>query len=260
MPFSDDLIMRFQGYAAKVGIKFSGPDIAPFAIDPADIPDCEKRATPMHKAFYGNQGSTVHKWRGYLDKYDRHLSRFRNTPVRILELGVYRGGSLHLWRTYFGDAATIFGVDIDPACQKYDGIAGHVRIGSQADTTFLQGVVAEIGGVDVVIDDGSHVASHQRASFQALFPLLADKGVYICEDTTTAYARGYYGGGFRRKTNFIEVAKNIADDMNADFHDRSPSVPNAHREISGLHFYQGMIVVEKELQPRPSHMKVPSEA
>lgn len=259
MSFSDDLVMRFQGYAAKIGIKFKGPDISPFAGDPSGVPEYEKNSTPMHEAFYGNQGSTVHKWRGYLEKYDRHLSRFRNTPVRLLELGVYRGGSLHLWRTYFGDAATIFGIDIDPACGQYNGIAGQVRIGSQDDANFLSSVVAEMGGLDVVIDDGSHVASHQRASFDALFPLLGNNGVYICEDTMTAYSRGYFEGGYRRKTNFIEASKRIIDDLNSDFHGRRDTFKNAAREISGVHFYQGMVIIEKHPQHRPSHMKIPPE-
>lgn len=257
--FSDNLIMRLQGYAAKIGITFKGHDISRFKGNPTDIPDCEKHSTPMHEAFYFNQGSTVHKWRAYLDKYDRHLSRFRDTPVRLLELGVYRGGSLHLWRTYFGERATIFGIDIDPACAKYDRIAGQVRIGSQDDARFLRSVVGEMGGIDVVIDDGSHVASHQRASFEVLFSLLDRNGVYICEDTVSGYFRGYFEGGFRRKTNFIEIAKNIADDMNADFHGRQPSIASAPREIGGLHFYQGMVVIEKASQPVPSHMKIPSE-
>jgi hypothetical protein len=260
MSLSDNLIMRFQGYAAKFGLEFKGHDISPFIGDPCEIPESEKHASPMHEAFYFNKGSTVHKWRGYLDKYHRHLSRFRNTPVRLLELGVYRGGSLHLWRTYFGKNATIFGIDIDSSCRQYDGLAGNVRIGSQDDTLFLQSVVAEMGGIDIVVDDGSHVASHQRASFDVLFPLLDANGVYICEDTMTAYSRGYFGGGFKRKTNFIEAAKDIADDLHADFHGRPQSITDANRMIGGLHFYQGMVVIEKGPQPAPSHMKVPAES
>lgn len=211
----------------------------------------------MHQAFYFNNGSTVHKWRGYLDKYHHHLVRFRDRPARLLEIGVSRGGSLHLWREYLGESAIVFGIDTDPACKAYDGIAGQVRIGSQTDAAFLRSVVQEMNGIDIVIDDGSHVASHQRASFRFLYPLLDANGVYICEDTMTAYHRGYYEGGFRRRGNFIETIKDIVDDMNSDFHDNISTIPNAAREISGLHFYQGMVVIEKMPQPRPSHMKIP---
>lgn len=259
MALSDSLLMRFQGYAAKLGIRFKGQEVWRMAVDPAEIPEPEKRATPMHEAFYGNRGTTVHKWRNYLAKYDYHLSRYRNTPVRILELGVYRGGSLHLWRTYFGPQAVIFGIDIDKSCEQYDGIAGQVRIGSQDDAGFLRSIVGEMGGLNVVIDDGSHVARHQRESFRILFPLMDQDGIYICEDTHTAYSRGYFGGGYKRKTSFIELAKNIADDLHADFHRRTMSVADANRSIDGLHFYRGMVVIEKGRQFKPSHMKIPPE-
>lgn len=259
MSLSDNLFMRVQGYASKVGIKFGTHDIEPFAGDPCKIPEEEKTRTPMHVAFYQNGGTTVHKWRSYLGKYDAHLSRFRGKPARILELGVYRGGSLRLWRNYFGPEAIICGIDIDPNCAQYDGAAGKVRIGSQADCEFLKSVVAEMGGIDIVIDDGSHIAHHQRASFETLFPMLDPHGVYICEDTITSYFRGYFGGGFRRKTNFIELAKRIVDDLNADFHGRPQSVKDANREIEGLHFYHGMVVIEKAPQPAPTHMKIPPE-
>jgi hypothetical protein len=260
MSFSDNLIMKFHGYASKLGIKFKTPGLSEFEGDPDHITDAEKHSTPMHEAFYFNNGTTVHKWRNYLGIYDHHLSRFRDRPVRLLEIGVYRGGSLHLWRRYFGDEAIIFGIDIDPTCAKYDGVAGSVRIGSQDDDHFLRSVVSETGGIDVVIDDGSHAAPHQRASFNTLFPLLDANGVYICEDTTTAYLRGFFGGGYKRKTNFLEMVKDIADDLHADFHGRKPSVPNSAREIGGIHFYQGMVVIEKSPQPPPSHMMIPAEA
>ncbi len=84
----------------------------------------------------------------------------------MLEIGVSKGGSLALWRKALGDRATIFGIDIDPKCAEFDGKFAKVRIGSQADASFLKSVVDEMGGVDLVLDDGSHVASHQRASFE----------------------------------------------------------------------------------------------
>jgi 23S rRNA U2552 (ribose-2'-O)-methylase RlmE/FtsJ len=213
------------------------------------VPDAERNSTPIHQAFYEHNGSKVHKWQHYFQHYNRHLMRFRGTDVRFLEIGVARGGSLQMWRKYLGDGARIFGVDIDDDCRQYDGDAGNVRIGSQGDPDFLRAVVKEMGGVDVVLDDGSHVASHQRICFDVLLPLISPHGVYICEDTHTSYWRGYHEGGFRRRSTFIERTKQIIDDLHADFHNHEPSVPNAHRQISGIHFYNSMIVLEKSPQP-----------
>jgi hypothetical protein len=258
-PLSDRLILRFEGYARKLGLKLpvKRHNIDSFTGDPRLIPNDEKQSTPMHRAFYQNSGNTVHKWRSYLSRYDRHLARYRGTAARILEIGVYKGGSLELWRNYFGPSAIIYGIDIDPRCSAYDGIAGKVRIGSQGDPDFLRAVIDEMTGLDVVIDDGSHISSHQRISFETLFPLLASDGTYICEDVVSSYFRGYFEGGYRRRTSFIEIMKNLVDDLNADFHERPQTLRNAHREVDGAHFYQGMVVIEKRPQPRPSHMKVP---
>lgn len=225
----------------------------------SDVPTAEREATDLHRAFYGNDGPTVFKWTHYLGVYDHHLSRFQKQQAKILEIGVYKGGSLRLWREYFGPKAVIFGVDINSDCRHFDGDFGHVRIGSQDDPAFLSAVVEEMGGVDIVIDDGSHIARHQRASFDALFPLLSNNGVYICEDTHTSYWRKLYDGGYRRKASFIEYAKVLLDDMHCDFHDRGErALKGACRSIGSISFYNSMVVVEKQLQSRPMHLTLGS--
>ncbi|MEY4698426.1 MAG: hypothetical protein RIT14_2854, partial [Pseudomonadota bacterium] len=99
-----------------------------------------------------------------------------------------------MWRRFFGPEAVIFGVDINRDCAKFDGQAAQVRIGSQDDMDFMRGVLAEMGGVDVILDDGSHQMRHVRASLLGLFPLLADGGLYVIEDMHTAFWRSYGGG------------------------------------------------------------------
>ena len=64
----------------------------------------------------------VHKWHHYIPIYDRYFSRWRNTNFRFLEIGVWNGGSLEMWRKYFGDEAVIFGIDIDEDCRRFDGL------------------------------------------------------------------------------------------------------------------------------------------
>jgi hypothetical protein len=231
-------------------------DILDFAILPESVPTAKKIQSELHKLFYTNAGTLVHKWQHYLEIYDRHLSRFRNTPLHILEIGVSRGGSLALWRKYFGPDAVLFGIDIDPSCRRFDKRDAHIRIGSQDDIEFLRSIVSEMGGIDVVIDDGSHIADHQRASFQTLFPLLNDGGIYICEDLHTAYWGRKYRGGYRRRGTFIEVGKRIVDDIHADFHKKPQFVANAHRIIHGIHFYNSILVIEKRSQEKPTHVKV----
>jgi hypothetical protein len=229
-------------------------DITSFAQERSAVSSDEKGQSDLSRAFYENDGLVVHKWTHYLPIYDRHLSRYRKRPLRLLEIGVSAGGSLHLWREYFGDDAVIYGIDIDPGCSQFNGQDGQVRIGSQSDPTFLRAVVSEMGGVDVVIDDGSHIASHQRITLDALFPLLNPDGVYICEDLHTAYWPTYEGA-YGKSSNFIEVGKRIVDDIHTDFHSRKARIiADAARTVDGVHFYNSMVVIEKRPCGRPAHV------
>src|SRR5207248_1717332 len=62
------------------------------------------------------KGPGIWKWRHYFDVYHRHLSKFVGREVHVVEIGIQSGGSLRMWRHYFGDRALIYGVDIDPTC------------------------------------------------------------------------------------------------------------------------------------------------
>ena len=231
-------------------------DVKGIIISPTEVDPQERARSDLHKAFYRADARRKMKWEHYLSIYDRHLSRFRadTSPVRLLEIGVFKGGSLQMWREYFGPQAVIFGIDVDKRCASLDGADGRVRIGSQDDPAFLQSVIAEMGGIDIVIDDGSHIARHQITSFETLFHLLARDGTYICEDLHTSYWRGVYAGGFRRRSTFLEYAKDIIDDLHADFHRHGQTVRNAHRDIDGIHFYNSMVVIEKGPQVPPRHL------
>ena len=206
-----------------------------------------KHRGPTAKIFFENKGNPIHKWIHYLPIYDQLLGPYIGTKVRMLEIGVHKGGSLDMWRELLGPDAIIFGIDIDPACAKFDGQSAKVRIGSQADPDFLRRVVKEMGGLDVVLDDGSHVASHQRASFEALFPLLCEGGLYVIEDMQTAYL-GHFEGGLRRKGTAIEFLKDKIDAMHRHYlvpgQNRSEAIP----EIESIQFFDALAVVRKRRQ------------
>lgn len=172
-----------------------GKDFASYTVPTEDVEAEVSGATDLGGLLLMQDTRAVWKWTHYPPAYERELTEFRGKPVRLLELGVHRGGTLLAWRSYFGTQATVFGIDVDPASGVVDGENGvSVRIGSQDDPAFLRAVVAEMGGVDIVIDDGSHQAAHQRTSFTTLFPMLSSGGVYAVEDLHTSYWREYGGG------------------------------------------------------------------
>lgn len=209
-------------------------------------------SNPLETLYYGHEGHTAYKWHHYLALYDRHLSRFRGRPVRILELGIYRGGSLQIWKTYFGERAVIHGVDSNPACTQFAEERVVPHIGSQADAGLLKQVVEEMGGVDVVLDDASHRGSDQIASFEALYPLVDENGVYICEDTRTSYW-SQFGGGYRKPGTFIEYAKGLIDRLHAWYiEDEAIARDETFARMTlGIFFYDSMVVFEKRAKSIP---------
>lgn len=239
--------------AAKTG------DIRPFAFGGADVAgDIRTKYGfdgDLLRIFAGNTGEVVHKWHHYIPIYDRYFAKFRGRPVRFLEIGVSKGGSLRMWREYFGPEAVLYGIDIDPACAQFDGKAGKVRIGSQDDPAFLARVVEEMGGVDVVLDDGSHVMAHARASLAALFPQLSSGGVYMIEDMHTAYWKAF-GGAYRWPRSIFHDLRQIIDDMHRPYHGHGPHLPGVGPVVSGLHVHDSIIVLEKDPVFAPVHSQV----
>jgi len=202
--------------------------------------------------FRKHEGRLIDKWDHYFPIYERHFSRFRGLPVRILEIGIYHGGSLQMWKKYFGDEAAIVGVDIDSRCAEYaeKGIA--IEIGDQADPQFWNKVFDKYDSFDIVIDDGSHLASHQIAAFNSLWLQLNDGGVYLVEDIHCAYWPSHEGGIGARNT-FVDFARNRIDDLHAFWSPDTSLFPLTlyTQEIGALSFYDSVVVIEKQLRNRP---------
>jgi SAM-dependent methyltransferase len=132
------------------------------------------------EVFHSHQGRLTDKWSHYLAIYQRYFADYVGKAVRVLEIGVSHGGSLQLWKRYFGAWALIVGVDIDPRCKAYEESQIQVEIGDQGDSGFWEGLWDHYQGFDIVIDDGSHRKSDQEAAFKALWP--STRGVYLIED------------------------------------------------------------------------------
>ena len=201
-----------------------------------------------------------HKWLGYFRTYEEVFSAFRGRAPRVLEIGVDRGGSLRLWKTYFGEGTRVVGLDVLEACSRFEDEAAEifVRIGSQSDSAVLRAVVAEFGPFDMIIDDGSHRASDQVASFNALFgPGLKDRGIYFVEDLQCAYW-GRRSGELDTPYDFLDFVRTLVDLMhkpyaNHDYaffrtdgvHDRSLIVPHITRMLDQIRFFDAAVALYK---------------
>ncbi len=198
----------------------------------------------LWSSFLTNDGRLIHKWKHYFPIYERHFRDFVYKPVTFIEIGCGRGGSLQMWKRYFGPHARIVGIDVLPECKQFEEDQIEIRIGAQQDLQFLESIVAEFGPPDIVLDDGSHIMSHVTASFKFLYPRVAKNGVYMVEDLHTAYWEEYEGG-LRKPTTFIELSKNLVDELNAD-HSRGALAPTDFTKTTlSMHFYDSVTVFEK---------------
>lgn len=147
-------------------------------------PNLTKLAKTYGSDKWGNHRYTPH--------YQRHFRRWRNRPINLLEIGIggysregKGGASLRMWKDYF-PKAQIYGLDIhdksfvdEPRIRTFQG--------DQTDPAVLSAILDEVGELSIIIDDGSHRPPHVLATFDLLFPRLADDGLYVIEDIQTSY-------------------------------------------------------------------------
>ena len=215
----------------------------------------------LFELFLRNQGNDINKWHHYFQVYEKFLSPFRGQPVSLLEIGLFRGGSLQMWRNYFGGLARIAGMDIVPNYAELEQDGYRIFIGDQADRDFLRGVRDKLGEIDIVIDDGGHRSLQQINSFEELYPIT--RRFYIVEDTHTSYWPDFTDAG---SPTFIDYAKQKIDILH-EWHKQQdsyflynkppaerppePAVSEFCKSTLAIHFYDSMVVFEKgDNQPR----------
>lgn len=115
---------------------------------------------------------------------------------RVLELGVYQGGSF-VFLDQLLQPEKISAVELSttplPALDKYVAAnkdRARLYYGtSQDDAKKLKEIVnADFGGeLDLVVDDASHFYEQTKTSFKTLFPLIRPGGLYIIEDWSWSF-------------------------------------------------------------------------
>jgi len=207
---------------------------------------------PLRAYFDANRGPLLNKWLHYFDVYDRHFSRFRGREIVMVEIGVYHGGSLGMWKSYFGPQAQLIGVDINPRALKFADEQVTVVIGDQSDRGFLRSLRERYPRIDILLDDGGHSMEQQIVTFEELFDAVADDGVYMVEDTHTSYWP-QYGGGLHAEGSFLEYTKRLVDQLNAwhvrewQNEEKSPFA----RSAWSLSWYDSVVAIEKRPKEAP---------
>lgn len=196
----------------------------------------------------------------YTPHYAFHFKKFRREEINLLEIGVggYKnpdrgGASLRMWKDYLRKA-NIYAIDIhDKSLLEENRIK--IFQGSQADTQFLGRICEDIGEIDIIIDDGSHMNEDIITSFEYLFPKLKKGGVYVVEDLQCAYWP-WYGGDSDNMENPVTAVnyfKNLIHGINYVEFLKSGYEPNYFDEnITSIHFYHNILFIYKGDNTTPS--------
>ena len=210
--------------------------------------------------FQANAGRLIMKWRHYFGIYERHFAPYRHRAIRVVEFGVLHGGSLQMWRSYFGPQAHIVGVDINPECARLAEPGIDIVIGDQGDPLTHRRLRERFGAFDIVIDDGGHAMHQQVATFRGMYDAVNLDGLYVVEDLHTSYLPRW-GGGLRRPGTFIEFAKLLVDQLHAWYGPIEGLRADIVTQTAyALHFYDSLLVVEKRriAKPEPVYSGTPA--
>jgi hypothetical protein len=186
----------------------------------------------------------------YTQHYQRYFGPLKRKRLNLLEIGV--GGyeainegaaSLRMWKAYFR-RSRIVGIDLYDKSHLSEPLID-IRQCDQADPEALLRLSTEYGGFDIIIDDGSHLNEHVIKTFQALFPLLRQNGIYVVEDTQTAYWPAW-GGGFNNPQTSMAFFKGLADGLNHVEYPIADYEPTYFdQNIIELAFFHNLVFIRK---------------
>ena len=197
----------------------------------------------------------------YFEIYDHLFAPFRGLPITFVEIGILNGGSLFMWRDYFGPQARIIGIDLNPEAKKWEAHGFEIFIGSQSDPDFWQSFREQVPSIDILLDDGGHTYTQQIVTVESLISAVVDGGLLVVEDCHTSYMPGF--GDQRR--SFMAYCKVWIDKINSRFGKFQAVRRQSDTRVWSVQFFESIVAfrVKNEASNRPSQLvrnKLPQEA
>lgn len=210
---------------------------------------------PGSKLFriYKNVKYRSNKHSSYFHVYEKLFGDYVGKHFTFVEVGVLNGGSLFMWREFFGPDARIIGVEMNPAAKQWEAAGFEIFIGSQSDPEFWDQFFSKVGPIDILLDDGGHTNAQQIITLQKAADHVRDGGMIVVEDTHCSYFTEF-GNPF--KYSFVSYAKRIVDHIHA----RHPKIKTPALTlgncISSIRFFESMVAFEIDrrlcFQPHPT--------
>lgn len=203
-----------------------------------------KEAVTLLDIYKSNQGRIANKYPHHLEEYEKYFGQFRGEEVTVVEVGVADGGSLQVWKEYFGPDAHIIGIDIADRTHLAEEVGADIVLGDQGSHDFWKVFKQAYPKVDILIDDGSHRFQDQQVTFLEMFPHLQPYGIYACEDLHTSY-HSEFGGGYKSSFSFIGLLKESLDTLHWSRYQGKAPFEEIKNELYGVHVYPSLAILEK---------------
>jgi len=150
----------------------------------------------------------------FLSHYEKAV---QNRDVKVIvEIGIDQGASLRTWAEFFPQAQ-VYGFDFNPRTLINEGNIRSFLVDQSDPQKILDVLAADNVRPDLVVDDGSHIWSHQIETYETIFPMMRRGSIYIAEDLHTSFIPEYRDRGegqlsplkyFSAKENFVIVETN----------------------------------------------------
>jgi len=126
-------------------------------------------------AYYPTDKGTSHN---YLTFYELLFSQYRESKIKIFEVGIFMGGSIKLWEDYFINAEiTACDIEKHPNLVKLSRTKCFYTDIRKIDFNFF-----EDNSFTIAIDDGSHKIQDQLFFIEHFYPKIKKGGMLIIED------------------------------------------------------------------------------
>lgn len=181
------------------------------------------------------------KYDTYFLVYEALLQKYVDRDVTIVEVGIFNGGSLFMWRKFFGPKARIIGVDLNPDAREWEKHGFEIYIGDQSSDKFWAELFQEVGKVDVLIDDGGHTNRQQIVTTHYAIQNINDGGVLIVEDVHTNYFREF---GNPSRYSFLNFAQHIVDGVNSRAYSLRRTCPQYSSRVYSVSFFESMVAFQ----------------
>ena len=197
------------------------------------------KKTNSYKSFIKSKYLSL-KYKNYFFIYDKLFNEYRNKNITFVEIGVFSGGSLFMWKNFFGKKARIIGIDLNPEAKKWEKDGFEIFIGDQSDPDFWRDFYKQVGEIDILLDDGGHTYVQQIVTSEFALDNIKNGGVLVIEDIHTSYMEKFGDQSIK----FVNYILKMVDRINSRFSAFNNTKNN--KRVYSISIYESLVAFFKD--------------